>query len=78
MIHVYSGKFTKQLTSQPANMTSMPVTKRAKATTTFNREEVLADYRICCISREASIIARKEVLTGKANFGIIGDGKEVA
>jgi len=40
--------------------------------------EVLEDFRICCISREASIIARKEVLTGRANFGIIGDGKEVA
>lgn len=44
----------------------------------LNRSEVLEDYRICCISREASIMARKEVLTGRANFGIIGDGKEVA
>lgn len=42
------------------------------------RQQVLVDFRICCLSREASIIARKEVLTGKANFGIIGDGKEVA
>ncbi|MBK7937649.1 MAG: transketolase [Lewinellaceae bacterium] len=42
------------------------------------RNEVLNDFRICCLSREASVIARKEVLTGKANFGIIGDGKEVA
>ncbi len=42
------------------------------------RQQVLADFRLCCLSREASIIARKEVLTGKANFGIIGDGKEVA
>ncbi len=42
------------------------------------RQEVLRDYRTCCLSREASILARKEVLTGKANFGIIGDGKEVA
>ncbi len=42
------------------------------------RQEVLRDFRICCLSREASVIARKEVLTGKANFGIIGDGKEVA
>ena len=42
------------------------------------RDEVLNDYRICCLSREASVIARKEVLSGKANFGIIGDGKEVA
>ncbi len=42
------------------------------------RQQVLADFRLCCLSREASIMARKEVLTGKANFGIIGDGKEVA
>lgn len=42
------------------------------------RQEVLRDFRICCLSREASILARKEVLTGRANFGIIGDGKEVA
>lgn len=42
------------------------------------RQEVLTDFRTCCLSREASILARKEVLTGKANFGIIGDGKEVA
>jgi len=43
----------------------------------LSREEVLEDYRICCVSREASLLARKEVLTGKAKFGIIGDGKEV-
>jgi TPP-dependent pyruvate/acetoin dehydrogenase alpha subunit len=42
------------------------------------RDEVLNDYRIACISRHASLLARKEVLTGKAKFGIFGDGKEVA
>lgn len=42
------------------------------------REEVLQDYRWVCISREASFLGRKEVLTGKAKFGIFGDGKEVA
>jgi pyruvate/2-oxoglutarate/acetoin dehydrogenase E1 component/TPP-dependent pyruvate/acetoin dehydrogenase alpha subunit len=42
------------------------------------REEVLHDYRWICISREASLSGRKEVLTGKAKFGIFGDGKEVA
>lgn len=42
------------------------------------RQDVLRDFRICVLSREASILARKEVLTGRANFGIIGDGKEVA
>jgi pyruvate/2-oxoglutarate/acetoin dehydrogenase E1 component/TPP-dependent pyruvate/acetoin dehydrogenase alpha subunit len=42
------------------------------------REEVLKDYRMACESREASLLGRKEVLTGKAKFGIFGDGKEVA
>ncbi|HUB60837.1 MAG TPA: thiamine pyrophosphate-dependent enzyme [Puia sp.] len=41
------------------------------------REEVLKDYRYACESREASLLGRKEVLTGKAKFGIFGDGKEV-
>src|SRR3982750_463900 len=42
------------------------------------REEVLKDYRLACESRETSLMGRKEVLTGKAKFGIFGDGKEVA
>src|ERR1041384_849289 len=42
------------------------------------RKIILNDYRICCESREASLIGRREVLTGKAKFGIFGDGKEVA
>ncbi len=41
------------------------------------REEVLNDYRSACESREVSLLGRKEVLTGKAKFGIFGDGKEV-
>ena len=41
-------------------------------------QEVLDDFRIACISREASLLGRKEVLTGKAKFGIFGDGKELA
>src|SRR5258708_12537893 len=41
------------------------------------RKEVLTDYRLVCESREASLLGRKEVLTGKAKFGIFGDGKEV-
>ena len=40
-------------------------------------KEVLQDFWICCVSREASLLGRKEVLTGKAKFGIFGDGKEV-
>ena len=42
------------------------------------REQVLQDFRWVCLSREASLLGRKEVLTGKAKFGIFGDGKEVA
>jgi pyruvate/2-oxoglutarate/acetoin dehydrogenase E1 component/TPP-dependent pyruvate/acetoin dehydrogenase alpha subunit len=42
------------------------------------RQEVLADYRWAALSREISLLGRKEVLTGKAKFGIFGDGKEVA
>jgi pyruvate/2-oxoglutarate/acetoin dehydrogenase E1 component/TPP-dependent pyruvate/acetoin dehydrogenase alpha subunit len=41
------------------------------------RHEVLQDYKVACISRETSLLGRKEVLTGKAKFGIFGDGKEV-
>jgi TPP-dependent pyruvate/acetoin dehydrogenase alpha subunit len=40
-------------------------------------QEVLTDFWICCVSREASLLGRKEVLGGKAKFGILGDGKEV-
>lgn len=41
-------------------------------------DAVLRDYRLAVESREASLIGRREVLTGKAKFGIFGDGKEVA
>ena len=41
------------------------------------KTEVLNDFRIACVSRECSLLGRREVLTGKAKFGIFGDGKEV-
>ena len=41
------------------------------------KKEVLNDYKIARISRECSVLGRREVLTGKAKFGIFGDGKEV-
>jgi pyruvate/2-oxoglutarate/acetoin dehydrogenase E1 component/TPP-dependent pyruvate/acetoin dehydrogenase alpha subunit len=41
------------------------------------KKEVLNDYKIAKISRECSLLGRREVLTGKAKFGIFGDGKEV-
>lgn len=42
------------------------------------RNSVIADYRLALLSREVSLLGRREVLTGKAKFGIFGDGKEVA
>jgi TPP-dependent pyruvate/acetoin dehydrogenase alpha subunit len=42
------------------------------------KEEVLEDYRVGYLSRHLSILGRREVLGGKAKFGIFGDGKEVA
>ena len=41
------------------------------------KTEVLNDYKIAVVSRECSLLGRREVLTGKAKFGIFGDGKEV-
>ena len=41
------------------------------------KAQLLEDYRTVCLSRECSLLGRKEVLTGKAKFGIFGDGKEL-
>ena len=49
------------------------MTKKRK----FIKEEVLADYRLACESRQISLLGRREALGGRANFGIFGDGKEV-
>jgi TPP-dependent pyruvate/acetoin dehydrogenase alpha subunit len=43
----------------------------------LEKEEILQDYRVAFQSRQASLLGRREVLTGKAKFGIFGDGKEV-
>ncbi|EPD99326.1 thiamine pyrophosphate-dependent enzyme [Capnocytophaga sp. oral taxon 336] len=43
----------------------------------MKKEDILEDYGIAVLSRECSLMGRKEVLTGKAKFGIFGDGKEV-
>jgi pyruvate/2-oxoglutarate/acetoin dehydrogenase E1 component/TPP-dependent pyruvate/acetoin dehydrogenase alpha subunit len=62
-------------------MTQMPdeIADALKKELSFNRfkDEVLADLRLSLISREVSLIGRREVLTGKAEFGIFGDGKEL-
>lgn len=43
----------------------------------MNKDIILADFRLANLSRQLSIIGRREVLTGKAKFGIFGDGKEI-
>ncbi|MEQ9309902.1 MAG: thiamine pyrophosphate-dependent enzyme [Balneolaceae bacterium] len=49
-----------------------------KTFTAAQKKEILADYRLGWISRYMSMVGRKEVLSGKAKFGIFGDGKEIA
>lgn len=51
----------------------------SKETLSFEdfKTEVINDYKIAIVSRECSLLGRREVLTGKAKFGIFGDGKEV-
>jgi pyruvate/2-oxoglutarate/acetoin dehydrogenase E1 component/TPP-dependent pyruvate/acetoin dehydrogenase alpha subunit len=44
----------------------------------LEKEEIIKDYRLAFQSRQASLIGRREVLSGKAKFGIFGDGKELA
>jgi len=55
------------------------ITIKSTQQISFNdfKTEVLNDYRIARVSRECSLLGRREVLTGKAKFGIFGDGKEV-
>ena len=48
-----------------------------KFETSSSSEEVLADYRLAYLSRQMSLIGRREVMGGKAKFGIFGDGKEL-
>lgn len=57
----------------------MTQAETSAASITFDdfKKEVLNDYRIAIVSRECSLLGRREVLTGKAKFGIFGDGKEV-
>jgi pyruvate/2-oxoglutarate/acetoin dehydrogenase E1 component/TPP-dependent pyruvate/acetoin dehydrogenase alpha subunit len=43
----------------------------------LSREEILQDYRVAYRSRQASLMGRREVMSGKAKFGIFGDGKEI-
>jgi len=53
-------------------------TKNNSYSLNLTKEEILSDYRIAYESRQASLLGRREVLTGKAKFGIFGDGKEIS
>ncbi len=64
--------------SKNSTSNSVSSTNKQAALPIWNKEEVLFDYRIGIRSRQASLLGRREVLSGKAKFGIFGDGKEVA
>lgn len=51
--------------------------KKTEAHLPLSSEKIIADYRVAYKSRQASLIGRREVLSGNAKFGIFGDGKEV-
>jgi len=57
----------------------MQTNSNTTKTITFEdfKAEVINDYKVAVVSRECSLLGRREVLTGKAKFGIFGDGKEV-
>lgn len=58
-------------------MDTAEATTKTEVTFEDFKNEVLEDYRLARVSRELSLLGRREVLTGKAKFGIFGDGKEI-
>ncbi|MBK9778448.1 MAG: transketolase [Anaerolineales bacterium] len=56
----------------------MPNKKKGTIALPLEKNEIIKDYRLAYQSRQASLIGRREVLSGKAKFGIFGDGKEIA
>jgi 2-oxoisovalerate dehydrogenase E1 component len=79
-------KFSQQISNSIFKNVIMDKTREKKSQTDqldntnegLNRTEILDDYRLALISRQLSIIGRKEVHSGRAKFGIFGDGKEIA
>jgi 2-oxoisovalerate dehydrogenase E1 component len=62
----------------PSRLKAGPKTKRLTAASLpLQPEEIIQDYRLAFRSRQVSLIGRKEVMSGKAKFGIFGDGKEI-
>ena len=56
----------------------MPADKLNKPDLSISPEKIIQDYRLAYISRHVSLIGRREVMSGKAKFGIFGAGKELA
>ncbi len=52
--------------------------EQLRSTDILSREKILSDYRLACESRQVSLLGRRDVMGGRAKFGIFGDGKEVA
>jgi pyruvate/2-oxoglutarate/acetoin dehydrogenase E1 component/TPP-dependent pyruvate/acetoin dehydrogenase alpha subunit len=65
------------VSEQPFNLLSGMKQNQNQSGQYMNKEMILADFRLANLSRSLSIIGRREVLTGKAKFGIFGDGKEI-
>lgn len=59
-------------------MTVVATLSKNKNQKVLDKEQLLKDYRLAHVSRQASLMGRKEVFMGKAKFGIFGDGKEIA
>jgi pyruvate/2-oxoglutarate/acetoin dehydrogenase E1 component/TPP-dependent pyruvate/acetoin dehydrogenase alpha subunit len=52
--------------------------EQLRSTDILTREKILSDYRMACESRQVSLLGRRDVMGGRAKFGIFGDGKELA
>lgn len=59
-------------------MSDLLIESRLSSDLNLEKKTVLADYKLACESRVASVIGRKDVFMGRAKFGIFGDGKELA
>ena len=65
--------------TQRVHPESLPLAAAKKARTfEYEASEILADYRLAWLSRHISLLGRKEVLNGRAKFGIFGDGLVMA
>ena len=56
----------------------MIANEQLRSTDILNHEKILSDYRLACESRQVSLLGRRDVMGGRAKFGIFGDGKELA